>query len=123
MALNNGDGRNEDGRAELEVHGPGGTKLRARGYDSIMVLLVVALAVNSAVLYRHTTQTEDASRDLTELNRTQARLIRELTFAQRFTACILATDPEKREREYMSPNSFCNSLKLPPGGSRDEQPR
>lgn len=96
-------------------------KFRIRGTDSIFILVLVIVAVNAAFMYMHMDDARRASmsvaetnkevaRTLAETNREMSGAIREGVKAQRLSTCILATDQDKREKEYMKADSFCNRV-------------
>lgn len=94
---------------EVEVTTPVG-KLRARGTDLIAVLIVVALSANGVIQYNHMEDAKSAASTATATNKEVAGAIKEVVKAQRQSTCILATDADKREQEYMKQNSFCNRI-------------
>lgn len=111
----------DQGGDSIEVKGPGGTSLRARGVDTINALILVAVFVMGAILYMHMEEAKKSNDAVASTNREVAKALKdsnsefvgalkEVVKTQRLSACILATDPEKREKEYMQPNSFCNRV-------------
>ena len=95
---------------EIAVTGPAGTSFRARGTDLIALVTFLCVAMIAVVLWYQGEEQKRAALQvveaLKEVSETSAGLVK----AQRFTSCILATDPEKRAEEYMRANSYCNRM-------------
>lgn len=88
--------------SEISAEGHG-FKLRARGYDTIVVVMILALAVFGYGLNEHMRETKSGTESV-------AKAINDSVKVQKFTACILATKDELRESQYSNPNSFCNRM-------------
>lgn len=106
--------------AGVEVETPVG-KFRARGTDVISLLGLLCATVMAAVLYMHmedarmangnvVTSNKEVATALKESNAEFAKQLGEVVRVQRLSTCILATDQDKREREYMKADSFCNRV-------------
>lgn len=96
--------------SDLEFKGPGGTGFRARGYDGAIAILVIAVTGMGAILFLHM---EDAKRigiEQVTINKEIVRAVQDTKRELRFSTCINVTDPDKREAQYMQPNSFCNRV-------------
>lgn len=105
-----------DQQDEVEVTTPAG-KFRARGYDVLVILVVVICTINSAILYTHMEDAKATGQAIAATNREVATAMKESNKAQqesnkvqRLQACLSATKEEAKEREYMQPNSFCNRM-------------
>lgn len=94
---------------EVEVKTPAGT-FRARGYDLIMILIVVVCSVQATLLYQHLEDAKATGAAVAATNKEVSRSINELVREQRLTTCIFVTKEEQREREYMQSTSFCNRV-------------
>lgn len=94
---------------EIEVKTAVGS-VRARGYDLLVVLIVVALAANGVIQYYHMEDAKFAASAAASNSRDVAKAIQDGNRVQRLSACIAATDPDKKEAQYMQPNSFCNRI-------------
>lgn len=84
-----------------------GVKIRARGYDTISILLAVGIGVFGSILYVHM----DDSRKNGEAT---IRVLKELTDsvnanvkATKFAGCLIATPDNQREAQYVNPGSYC----------------
>jgi len=110
----------DEHRDGVEVDTPF-AKFRARGTDTITLLGLLGIAMMGAILYMHMEDAKQASANvvitnkevaaaLKEANQEFAKQLGEVVKVQRLSTCILATDQEKREREYMKADSFCNRI-------------
>lgn len=100
----------EQEQSEVEVHGPAGTSIRARGYDVITILVAVFLGVFTWALTQHITDTKESNKQI-------ALAINELSMSQREMACILALPQDDRLKQLnQGENSFCKQLSRPPRG-------
>lgn len=102
----------DDDRTEITADTPLG-KIAAKGLklqDTIALFILIgmiAVIAGGIQVYKtivdHQTHTEG-------WEKTFISAIKEAAMAQRMQTCILSVPQEKREQEYMSPNSFCRQM-------------
>lgn len=93
----------DDSREELELTGPGGTRVRARGYDLIAILLAVGMGSGLYMLHQHTADARDSSVMISQS-------LRELAVSQRETACVLALPQDQRMQQFAQNDSWCKRV-------------
>lgn len=100
--INTGNAPNA-GIPEFSAEGPGGFKFRARGYDSVVALLIVGLSAFSYLFYTHHTQTMMLLVSLTDISAEMLRV-------KKLETCLLTKEVKDREIEYSNPGSWCNKM-------------
>lgn len=97
---------------EFEASTPIG-KFRARGYDLITALLVVGVAVMSALFYRHVEQSQEAQEKIIKVIEQNAVSTSAYARALDRMTCIISLEQNKRESAYDNPYSRCNRQLMP----------
>lgn len=97
---------------EFEATTPIG-KFRARGYDLITALLVVGVAVMSALFYRHVEQSQEAQEKIIKVIEQNAVSASAYARALDRMTCIISLEQNKRESAYDNPYSRCNRQLMP----------
>lgn len=90
------DDNGQNGRGELDFHGPGGLRLRVRRYDLMTLLVFAGLALFGYIFFVTIVQIKDGLIKLAE--------------AQREMACIIALPQDDRLKQLGDPNSFCKRI-------------
>jgi len=102
----------------------GDKSVRLRTYrlvDLAVGYLMVVTAVLFWIVVEHKIDTKEASAAniqqrkeaaniISAAIKEQASAMKDQTKALQFQACLFATSPERREKEYMSENSFCRQI-------------
>lgn len=115
--------KDQDGVMDIGVETPIG-KLAAKGFrlSDLIALLTLVTVVSTLVIVLQIARTLDAHEshgsirtkelsDTARINSDQLiSSVKEWTKQQKKLVCILSIPQEKREKEYMSPDSFCNQM-------------
>lgn len=88
---------------EIEAAGPGGLKIRVRGYDILTIVMVVFGAAGVALLYQHSERTEQTMSKV-------AVSIDKLSQSNCEMACIISLPQEDRIKQFSSPQAFCKEI-------------
>lgn len=91
-----------DDEREIEADTPIG-KFRARGYDTLTAVVIVALMGYGYMLWMHMSEARASSDEV-------AKQLREIVRVQKFSTCLQATPDNQKEAQYSSPQSFCNRM-------------
>lgn len=78
--------------------------------EFIAILCLCLLFLLSYVLWEHKAEAKTDSTNLAEVIKGMTVAQQSMVQAQREQNCLLSLPPEKREREYFSPNSFCKQI-------------
>lgn len=110
-----GHKENGDGGMEINADIPVLGKLAAKGVRvSDLIALLTLLGVAAMVFFSwqivktidlHEVGTHGSNVEMTNS-------IKEATKQQKKLTCLLSVSQDKREKEYMNPNSFCNQISL-----------
>lgn len=88
----------------MEISGPMGTSMRARGYDAVTLLLTIGVIINGVVSWQNTHELKL----MTDAMQRAAVSNLELAKTQRMLTCYVAIDDPKVRMEYiMDPSSVC----------------
>lgn len=116
-------GQSSEEQMDLGVETPFG-KLAAKGFriSDLMTLCCLIVVVGNAMMTlqiaktldnheigSHTRATELANKS-TDSTKELTASIKESTKQQKKLVCLLSIPQEKREKEYMQPDSFCNQM-------------
>lgn len=93
----------EEADKDIEVHGPGGTSFRARGYDILTLCVTAGLAATLIMLYGHTKVAENSATEAAVNAKETSRAIREMT-------CVMSIDQDKRLDQIGREDSYCKRM-------------
>ena len=93
---------------ELEISGPGGTKLRARGSDILGIFQLVLLCLVVYGGYTHTVDAKDDKTAFIQAVKESTEAQKEMVQAQREANCLNRLTPQEKQRQENI--EFCRQL-------------
>ena len=80
---------------ELEVTGPGGTKIRARGYDILVIMVIVGITLLGYVLWEHKMEARAGQQQMEEK---VTKSLDKVAQSQEELSYLISLTPEQRAR-------------------------